>query len=260
MYRGFNLEQISITDNNRHLYELGMDLFSDSNKKVMSVLDKFVLDKNILDGTKMESDWFPQINSHIFISHSHEDQDTVIKLAGLLYEKLGIISFIDSCVWGNVNNLLKIIDDKLCSDDGGRTYYYSRRNYSTSHVHMMLSTALLKMIDKTECLFFYNTPKSITSSSIITKTESPWIYSEITMSQLLRENIPDRRKIKDSRIFSNKSLDENFDVEYELSLKHLTPINVDTLKKWIKCGKKKEFALDELYDLKRKNKSNIIYG
>lgn len=42
-----------------------------------------------------------------------------------------------------------------------KTYDYNLRNYTTSHVHMMLATALTEMIDNTECIMFYNTPNSV---------------------------------------------------------------------------------------------------
>jgi len=43
----------------------------------------------------------------------------------------------------------------------GKIYDYELRNYTTSHVHMMLSTALTEMIDNTECIMFYNTSLSV---------------------------------------------------------------------------------------------------
>lgn len=239
-----------------------MDLFNDNKQKVISVLKDFALNGSVLNGSKMQSDWFPQINGHIFISHSHNDKDAVIALAGWLYEYLGVTAFIDSCIWGNANELLKLIDDKFCLNDGGETYNYTKRNYSTSHVHMMLSTALSKMIDKTECLFFYNTPQSISSSNIISKTESPWIYSEITMTQLLRHNMPERikRKIADTKTFSKGGVTERLQIEYEVDLTHLVDIDADTLNSWQKCGAKGERALDKLYELKPIKNSDVIQG
>lgn len=261
MYRGFNLDEVPIEEES--WYNTGMKLFNSNKNEVMAVLKNYALNEGVLNGSKMQSDWFPKINSHIFISHSHNDKDTVIALAGWLYEYLGVTVFIDSCIWGNANELLKLIDDKFCLNDSGETYNYTKRNYSTSHVHMMLSTALSKMIDKTECLFFYNTPQSISSSSIINTTESPWIYSEITMTQLLRQNIPERikRNIADTRTFSKGGVTEQLKIEYEVDLTHLTDIDVNTLKAWVKCGQKEETALDELYKLKPlKKDSDIIYG
>lgn len=53
---------------------------------------------------------------------------------------------------------------------------------------MMLSVALMKMIDKSESMFFYNTPSSFKQSSIITNgsTYSPWIYHELQTSKIIR--------------------------------------------------------------------------
>lgn len=187
----------------------------------MAVFNYYALNEDVLIGTQMQTDWIPQINSHIFISHSHMDEKGVITLAGWLYDTF--------CLQ----------PDSYCN--------YEIRNYSTSHIHMMLSTALIQMIDKLECLFFYNTPKSISSANRVSKTESPWIYSEITMSQLLRQNIPYRRRIEDARMFSKVgSKNEQLIIEYELDLKHLNPIDTNTLKAWETCVQTKEVALDEI--------------
>ncbi len=57
--------------------------------------------KKIIDGDALQDMWFPEefMNNEkfIFISHSHADE----KLAGYLYQKFRIYSFIDSCVWNN---------------------------------------------------------------------------------------------------------------------------------------------------------------
>ncbi len=80
MYRGFNVEKLTINDTDGHWYEQGLALFNKNKQNVMLVLRDFTLNDGILDGSKMQSDWFPQINSHIFISHSHKDEDTVIEV------------------------------------------------------------------------------------------------------------------------------------------------------------------------------------
>ena len=260
MYRGFNLKEIpSHIISSKYLQNKGNELFEDNKQKVMTILKNYTLYEGVLDGSKMQSDWFPQLNSHIFMSYSHKDEKAVITLSGWLFETFGLTAFIDSCVWGNANDLLKIIDDKHCIQANGH-YDYEKRNYSTSHVHMMLSAALTQMIDKSECLFFYNTPDSISSKKIIEKTESPWIYSEITMSKLLRHKIPNRRRIEDTRMLSKGgSINERLRVEYELELTHLTTIEEDALNRWARCGQKKEAALDELYKLKPLREEKIIY-
>lgn len=91
-------------------------------------------------------------------------------------------------VWGYSKDLLEIIDDEYGLQTSGN-YSYQRRNYLTSHVYMMLSIALTKMIDKCESIFFVNTPNLIVVSENIKAakyTLSPWIYSELEMTRMIR--------------------------------------------------------------------------
>src|SRR5574344_1933956 len=161
MYRGFNL---LLEDNcfDRDLFKTLQEICSESishlKAKVIEKISSFADEDDSLDGSKMQENWFPKIKADIFISHSHNDED--LALAGWLKETFGVTAFIESCVWGYVNKLLKKIDDVYCFN-GNHSYSYEKRNYSTSHVHMMLSVALTQMIDNTECLFFLNTPNSL---------------------------------------------------------------------------------------------------
>src|SRR5690606_35011062 len=161
--------------------------------------------------------WFPQIDADIFISHSHSDEKMAILLAGWLKETLGVYVFIDSCIWGYSNDLLRQIDNKHCLNPSGETYSYEKRNNSTSHVHMMLSTALNMMIDKTECLFFLNTPNSISTKEVISQTESPWIYSEISMSELVRRKKLSEYRPAVTRMFAKGgAINESLKVKYDV--------------------------------------------
>jgi len=187
MYKGYNLH-IGLLDLDFSKYsEKGKKMFNENRQKIQSTLDSFALKDGSLDGSKMQEDWFPQIKADVFISHSHKDENLAKCFAGWLKETFDLDSFIDSCVWGYSNNLLRIIDDKFCKNENTPTYNYNKRNGSTSHVHMMLSTALTMMLDKTECVFFLNTPNSITTDSVISRTYSPWIYHEIAMTKLIKE-------------------------------------------------------------------------
>ena len=123
-----------------------------------------------LKASEIEKDWFPEIKADVFWSHSHKDEKDVIALAGFL-NNLGLTTFIDSCVWGYADDLLKQIDDTYCiskksSDDLIDFYSYQKRNQSTTHVHMLLNGALMKMMDNTECLIFLDTPNSLKMQDI----------------------------------------------------------------------------------------------
>ena len=179
MYRGFNLlleKNYFKKDHFEYLQEVGLDRLLCQKTTIEKIINSFIKDDASLDGSKMQANWFPQIKADIFISHSHKDEKLALALGGWLKETFGLTAFIDSCVWGYSNYLLKLIDDVYCRNINRNSYDYDKRNYSTSHVHMMLSVALTQMIDNTECLFFLNTPNSITPDTIINQTESPWIY------------------------------------------------------------------------------------
>ena len=246
MYRGFNLE-FKVT--NDHYYKVGLAMFSSNQKETETTLKKFVGKDKILDGSKMQANWFAQINADVFISHSHHDEKKAITLAGWLFEEFELNAFVDSCIWGCANDLLKIIDDDFCFANG--YYNYTKRNQSTSHVHMMLSTALGMMIDKTECLFFLNTPSSITASTVIDQTDSPWIYNEIAMT---RKTIPERVTLlfESTEIFSEQrqKLEKGGPVvRYNVDLNHLTSLTIEDLDIWDQKYIDGS-ALDELYKLK----------
>ena len=222
-------------------YSKGKVLFDKQKRIITENLKQYVIgESGVIDGTKLQNDWFPQINCDIFISHSHKDEDLAIALAGWLYETFKLDSFIDSCIWGYADDLLKIIDEEHCKN-ANKSYNYKLRNYSTSHVHMMLNMALMQMIDKSECLFFLNTPNSIDLSNIETRTLSPWIYSEIGISQMI-----EKKRIR-TKCFS--TLDESLKVSYLLDLSHLQSINHHKLLEWNNCGLIKESALDQLYTI-----------
>ena len=131
--------------------------------------------------------------------------------------------------------LLILVFGDMLINSNGETYNYSKRNYSTSHVHMMLSTALTMMIDNTECVMFLNTPNSVTPNDVINKTESPWIYSEIAMTRLIRQRpVNDYRLQRITESFSEGGkLEKSLKVEYNIQTDHLKRIDANTLNKWL---------------------------
>lgn len=266
MYRGFNIKFTTESLDIDGFYSYGLSVLSKSKKTIEESLEKYVLTDKSMNGSKMQEDWFPTINSHIFLSHSHKDERKAIILAGILNILMGLDVFIDSLVWGYSDHLLKLIDDKYCLNSDGKTYNYNLRNRSTSHVHMMLATALNKMIDKTECLFFMNTPNSVSTDEVINKTSSQWIYHEITTSQIIRRNIPKRLIRERTRTFS-KSIPyyesiNALTINYDIDLQHLTDIDEAQLLSWIDfhntIDNNPEKALDKLYELHPIISSNIL--
>ena len=264
MYSRFNFKPSVYFYNsmlNKHL-SAGSELFESHQKEVQNCLAKYISVDGVINGTNLKNDWFSISNKNIFISHSHKDINRVKAFAGWLHEEFGLTAFIDSCCWGYCDELLKKIDDKYCYNHETKTYDYNLRNYTTSHVHMMLSTALTEMIDKTECIIFFNTPNSINMKTELDKierkeiaeTESPWIYHELFVTSVLEQRRQARILAESIRnTFTDSSLQISHDVEKYL--KKLTPLTEDNLIEWERTWNTQKktgvqtLALDLLYQI-----------
>lgn len=257
MYRGFKLQ---IEPNSYLPYqEIGHNLFDQQQYVVRPILQKYILSDDVINGTQMQENWFPQMDAHVFISHSHQDSALAQGLAGWLHETFGIKAFVDSTIWGYAEDLLRLLDNKFCLQDGGPLFDYQRRNYSTAHVYMMLQNALSKMIDSCESIFFLNTPNSTVESIIKTSTNSPWIYSELSLTALIRKKTPQRFLTEINKSFSEqqRSLLEShrLKIEYQLDLGHLISLTTSDIVDWkhnctrlLQTGPTQ--VLDQLYQLK----------
>jgi len=256
MFSGFNVKLDKKTIDGDYYYEIGDEIAEENKDTVHKNLKKYIYENDSLSGSQIETDWFPEIEADIFLSHSHADEDLVISFSGWLYEIFGLRTFIDSMVWGHSNDLLRKIDNRYCLKTP-RSYSYEKRNFSTSHVHMMLSVALTKMIDKCESVFFVNTPNSITVSKNIKAADytfSPWIYAEIEMTRMIR-----RKKLSEYRPMgkmvhdSKYALNENLRIHYDISLDHLIELSNDDLSTWEERVRKSACAqpMDELYRITR---------
>ncbi|CAK7076044.1 MAG: hypothetical protein PARBA_03099 [Parabacteroides sp.] len=247
MYKGFELfVPIEFWEEAyfKRLLSDGRKRYNLRKKEVETKINSFISKDGCLDGSKMQEDWFPQVFADVFISHSHDDEDLAICLSQWLYERFGLETFVDSCIWGYANNLLKEIDNEYCrpdKDNNPNSYSYENRNYSTSHVHMMLSTALSMMIDKVECLFFLNTPNSIQPKDSISRTHSPWIYYEIAATKYIqKKERSDYRLHGGVELFSEggsillEKAERGVPIDYEIDTEHLTDIYRGALAKWEK--------------------------
>lgn len=268
MYKAFKIYGNDIeTDFDADLYSefynSGEELYNDFKNEIEKNLDNFRNADGTLDGKQLTAEWFPLIKADVFISHSHKDIDTALLIAGLLFKLQGIKCFIDSCIWGYADDLLRIIDNEYCLKPSG-SYSYEKRNYSTSHVHMMLSIALTKMIYNTECLLFLNTPNSIYPRDSIpgTKKEdetlSPWIHTEIEMTKLVQSrNAEEHRSI----IKSHSVLDEAVSIRHSADTSNMEQITYQQLYNWVKQEYNDKYsALNKLYTINIKKNPNVVYG
>lgn len=260
MWRGFNLNlELNRDETFAEFHKIGLQQYADDSQQVEFILNTFVNSDNTLNGTAIQNFWFPQIEADIFISHSHKNKDEAIALAGWLSYNFKLRTFIDSCIWGYSNKLLLILDKEHCWMPQRGVYDYNLRNHSTSHVHMMLSTALTMMIDKCECLFFLNTPHSIKSYGETDKTESPWIYSEIATTKIIEKKDPGRVGELTETYSHFDGVDEikkGMTMTYDLDLTHLTALNLNNINNWQAQKNNKEHPLDTLYRLHPPKKKN----
>ncbi|WP_343679501.1 hypothetical protein [Chryseobacterium arthrosphaerae] len=261
MYRGFNIKFDNLIG--EEYLQIGKDIQNSKKEKIKENFKLYFLNKDYLDASLIMDNWFPNIQSDVFLSHSHKDEDIALKIAGYLKDKHNLDVFVDSSIWLNSNDLLKLIDNKFCLNEDKTFYDYDLRNFSTSHVHMMLMNSLNKMIDNCELLLFLNTPNSISAKTVIKEqTFSPWIYSEIETSKIINKKTPDRlyRKTKyfneGSYVNLNESANKNIQIGYELELSHLTNLNFFEFNSWIHGVYINKF--DALNNLYRKHSLNKI--
>lgn len=249
MYRAFNITNCNWSDPPSIAATARQTA---NNKTVKAALESFVKD-GILDGSNLSAHWFPTLKADVFISHAHADEQEAIKCSSWLKECFGLESFIDSCVWGHADDLLKIIDDTYCKNSGDSSYSYEKRNLSTSHIHMMLATAITEMLNDTECVFFINTANSITSNEAISKTKSPWLFYELGAVRTLQRNIPQRLRptITEQLISFSSRKTAELKVEYNVRLTDLTQLGPAYLTSWqtvsAAASAQKLEALDLLY-------------
>lgn len=252
MYKKFNItgfkpanlfEQREID----YLKGIGSQNLDDYKARVTQAIEDYIRPDGYLDASHLQGDWFPEINADVFLSHSHGDKDKALVLSGYLKVNFGLNVFIDSTVWGNIKSLQKKLDNKYCLTTDGRHYDYDEHNQTTAYVHLLLSSALTKMIDNCEVLFFLNSPLSTIQMKGTEffnpvnglKTESAWIYHEIFISGLIAPKTPKRIKTK---LFSAKD-----GGRLQESLKMAFPI--PQIKDFIKLSPAEFNEWDDKYDI-----------
>ena len=222
-----------------------------------------------IDGTALTEQFFPTFHRDVFLSYSHNDSDLAYMVAGLLGSYFDLSVFVDSNFWGSADDLLKEIDKEYCYQNDSKTYSYKKRNFSTAHVHTMLTSAILKAIDKSEVVIFINTSNSVPDVARTIRDEgydytlSPWIYEEILFTSLIKErNWQTYRtdlRFNESENICGKSLK----IGYRLPKEKLISLTIEDIKEWVSKYKKlkkghghSSFIMDTVYD---GHPLNILY-
>jgi hypothetical protein len=232
-------------------------------EKSFSLLKSYVMGEHgVINGSKLQSTWFPTNNEifpyDIFISHSHNDLEKAKLLASWLENDCGLKCFLDAYVWESADKLLKEIDDEYCFERSTGYYNYNKRNFSTSHIHAMLSMAIMDIMDRTECAIFIQSDQSITLENIRnTQTLSPWLYEELSFMKKLRMQIPPRymHLYSGVRMFSSggntqcmmESKETSLNIAYDVDLSSIQNLSSSQLWNLRSKGNIKLRNLDELY-------------
>ena len=231
--------------------------YKERNKNRLIKIQDYLLDsKNTLSVEKIYEKLFVDIKPDIFLSHSHADEDDVIRLAILIEEELNLSVFIDSCIWGDAFKLLREIDEEYCLN--GSNFNYKKRNYTTSNVFIILNSALHRVIYNCEVFIFLGTDNSIPINEAF-KSErylsSPWIYSELQFAKLVRRT-PKPRGIKfesrDQALAESLAFDNAPKFAYSIPETDTTLLNRN-LKNWIEDSNRYSsqdvHPLDRLYKI-----------
>lgn len=244
-------------------YQTGKASYNALKRDVWSSLDEFIREDGVIDGGRLQEDWFAPIEADVFLSHSHADEKLAIAFANWLKSEFGIRTFIDSTVWGYAPELQLALDNRYAKMPSG-SYYYNTSNRVCTFVNLLLSSALAKMMDSCECLMFLNTPNSIEIGEVTKETSSPWIYHELLQSSLLRTSPLKRRKLLSEGgrleiVDSVDTIEKAFKVALPADTNHLTKLSPAYLRFWQEQCKKNKFnknaqnSLDLLYHISKKN-------
>ncbi|WP_052510621.1 hypothetical protein [Pseudomonas sp. W15Feb9B] len=160
------------------------------NKKRVIELADYLVDSVTIDAKKVIDLLFPEVNADVFISHSHKDVSLATQLAIDISNTKGMGVFVDSCVWGSSSKLLKIINDRFCKIPGSSNYDYEKVMRTSSHVNMILTTALQRMMDSASNFIFLDSESSLIQGKFWedeVRTDSAWIHMELKFSELLSD-------------------------------------------------------------------------
>ncbi|MEJ8738620.1 toll/interleukin-1 receptor domain-containing protein [Erysipelotrichaceae bacterium HCN-30851] len=247
MYRCFNLslDQWEFENNDKQFLDnckrCGIELKENLVNAFDSILNASIDGNGVISGENFIDSWFPIDNYDVFLSYSHDDEELALLLAGFLKYQFGLRVFIDELFWGSADDLLHKLDDKYCKNKEGN-YDYRKRNFTTTHVHAMLSTAIAKTINNSEVIIFLNSEKSVykvRDEVSEDRTLSPWIYEEVFFTTVIgeREWYEHRLdKLKESTINFQKSMK----ISYLVPNEHFIPIQYNDLCEWNKLWEERK--------------------
>ena len=250
MYTGYILKENEILNAfnlfQRQMYiSIAQDYYAEKKEQLHQRMDDFIEEAydeetHCVLMKSIEENFFPNVRSQVFLSHSSRDKENALMLAGYLWDECKIEVFIDSMLWGYCDVLLRQLDE-FYSRTGTHRYNYGDRNITTAQVHVLLNMALARMINNTECFVFLESENSITNHDrhiSSEETASPWIYSELLLSEIIQKRTPKEHRIQhinESVIHSDSCVMPTF--VYNAMLSNLHPLRIDVLKDVVSSAK-----------------------
>lgn len=249
MHSKFQIQGLSLTSWNIPDYP---KYIASGNAILSKIKEKMNIDSSLvktprgnIDAIQTQQNWFSCSEPFdIFISHSHDDKNLAIALAGWLYESFRLRCFVDSELWECCYEKIPQIKCE-CREKNIETTQIS------SGVYIMLQMALIQMMDQSESVFFLNTNNSLKKFPFTSTTFSPWIYSEISATRFLRQT---KHKIKIEQpkspltTFSNES--HSPFLEFKMDVSDFPIITWNKLRDWKNLTKTfSKDPLGELYNL-----------
>lgn len=190
--------------------------------------------------------WFKNYDADIFMSHSHGDEELAQKVSAI-FNEMGLRVFIDSDVWGCSDRMLRKIDNKHCGSTFRKngtieTYDYNRRNKTTSHVHILLAHALMRMIEQSECFIFLETGNSsFHSTAKKIDTYSPWLFHELSFANAVkRQELSRERYFKSEKVAMDavsQEVYESFALKFSANAEKLRSVSLCNLCKQVSAAK-----------------------
>lgn len=257
---------------NRNNY---LRIYESLRETIESCISNVNIREPLIHGSRLQEQWFPveniDLGFQVFISHSHSDVDNyILPLASWLYERLGLMCFVDSLFWSYANDLLRKMDNIYARQPDGY-YNYDIRNYTTSHIHTMLSMALMQMMAKTELVLFVDSDNSLQYVQGQPQTPSPWIYEEINFASNLQMQIPERYFERLTPIYENggrlntrcfSAQEQELHVNYDVDLSRFYEITANELFENSSLRNRNTAAMDYFHNkaLNSYKRGQRIYG
>lgn len=205
--------------------------YAKKDEDVLLEVRRYIEDNESIDTQEIINRIFPLDEPHIFISHKSEFASHAIRLANILYDKFSIVSFIDSQVWHHIDDVSEMINHKVSKiREDGNTVTYSHKSTSivASNMFAMLSSSLFEVMDCSDGFIYIdsNNEEHLEKINKVNaknlKTQSPWLFLEITYASKLRKKMHVRPKLlaEDAIVIKSTAGTESFSERRKVSFEY----------------------------------------